>query len=159
MTKERLQEYTLRISQASDCEMVIIMYDVILDDVACAKKAFESGDMKEYHTELRHASKFINELMKSLDFSVKMSHNFMSLYIYSLRQITRADVAEKPSALEGVTDVFEKLKGGFVGIRGTVDRAPVMKNVQQVYAGLTYGKGCLNESYVSVSDYNRGFKA
>jgi len=31
--------------------------------------------------------------------------------------------------------------------------------VQQVYAGLTYGKGTLNETYLNAQDYNRGFNA
>ena len=33
MTQEQIQTYTLRVSQASPCELVVIMYDIILDDV------------------------------------------------------------------------------------------------------------------------------
>ena len=38
------------------------------------------------------------------------------------------------------------------------DSGPVMSNAQSVYAGLTYGKGTLNESTSSLSD-NRGYMA
>ena len=37
--------------------------------------------------------------------------------------------------------------------------APIMENAQTIYAGLTYGKGSLNETYLNAQDYNRGFKA
>ena len=35
----------------------------------------------------------------------------------------------------------------------------VMKNSQQVYAGLTYGKGTLNEVFMNPNEASRGFKA
>jgi flagellar protein FliS len=34
-----------------------------------------------------------------------------------------------------------------------------MKNTGQLYAGLTYGKGVLNETYVDPNQQNRGFLA
>ena len=54
---------------------------------------------------------------------------------------------------------IEKLRAGFEGIKGQDTSGPVMQNVQQVYAGLTYGKGTLNEAYLNPQDYNRGFNA
>ena len=50
-------------------------------------------------------------------------------------------------------------RAGFDGIKMQDTSGPVMQNVQQVYAGLTYGKGTLNETYLNVQDYNRGFQA
>ena len=34
-----------------------------------------------------------------------------------------------------------------------------MSNTQQVYAGLTYGRGSLNEMYVDPNQASRGFRA
>lgn len=34
-----------------------------------------------------------------------------------------------------------------------------MQNTQQVYAGLTYGRGTLNEVFMNPNEYARGFKA
>ena len=33
MTKEQIQTYTLRVSQASGCELILILYDIILEDI------------------------------------------------------------------------------------------------------------------------------
>ena len=58
MTQEQIQTYTLRVSQASPCELVVIMYDIILDDIKNAKKAKTEGNIKQYQDDLVHAGKW-----------------------------------------------------------------------------------------------------
>ena len=159
MTKEQIQTYTLRVSQASSCELIVILYDTIFEDVQTAKEAKANGDMETYRSDLKHAGHFLNELIQTLDFSVPLSYNLMSLYIYVNRQLTRAWAGGKEELLDDVVLVIEKLRAGFDGIKEQDKEGPVMQNVQQVYAGLTYGRGSLNESYLSPQDYNRGFRA
>ena len=159
MTQEQIQTYTLRVSQASPCELVVIMYDIILDDVKNAKAAKKAGDSKQYQKDLAHAVTFVNELMSALDFSQPISFRLMSLYIYVNKMLVKARVTERWDSLNDVELVVEKLRVGFDGIKAQDTTGPVMQNVQQVYAGLTYGKGTLNETYLNAQDYNRGFKA
>lgn len=159
MTQEQIQTYTLRVSQASPCELVVIMYDIILDDVRNARTAKNAGDTKQYQDELSHAVKFVNELMGALDFSQPISFRLMSLYIYVNKMLVKARVSGKWDSLNDVELVIEKLRAGFEGIKDQDTSGPVMQNVQQVYAGLTYGKGKLNETYLNAQDYNRGFNA
>ena len=159
MTQEQIQTYTLRVSQASPCELVVIMYDIILDDVKNARNAKNMGDEKQYQAELVHAGKFVNELMSTLDFSQPVSFRLMSLYIYVNKMLVKARVSRKWDSLNDVELVIEKLRAGFEGIKAQDMNGPVMQNVQQVYAGLTYGKGTLNETYLDARDYNRGFNA
>jgi len=159
MTQEQIQTYTLRVSQASPCELVVIMYDIILDDVKNAREAKSAGDEKKYQADLTHATKFVNELMDALDFSQPVSFRLMSLYIYVSKMLVKARVSKKWDSLNDVELVIEKLRAGFEGIKGQDTNGPVMQNVQQVYAGLTYGKGTLNETYLNAQDYNRGFEA
>lgn len=159
MTQEQIQTYTLRVSQASPCELVVIMYDIILDDVKNARNAKNAGDTKQYQNDLSHAVKFVNELMGALDFSQPISFRLMSLYIYVNKMLVKARVTERWDSLNDVELVIEKLRAGFDGIKDQDTNGPVMQNVQQVYAGLTYGKGTLNETCLNAQDYNRGFNA
>lgn len=159
MTKEQIQTYTLRVSQASPCELVVIMYDIILDDVENARAAKNAGNEKLYQADLTHASKFVNELMDALDFSQAVSFRLMSLYMYVNKMLVKARVSKKWDSLNDVELIIEKLRAGFDGIKAQDTNGPVMQNVQQVYAGLTYGKGTLNETYLNAQDYNRGFNA
>ena len=159
MTKEQIHAYTYRVSQASPCELVVIMYDIILDDVKNAKSAKTAGNDKQYQADLTHAVKFVNELMDALDFSQSVSFRLMSLYIYVNKMLAKARVSGNCDSLSDVEMVIEKLRAGFDGIKNQDTSGPVMQNVQQVYAGLTYGKGTLNETYLNAQDYNRGFQA
>lgn len=159
MTREQIQTYTLRVSQASPCELIVILYDIILDDVNNAKEALASGDNKQYQTDLSHAVRVVNELMEALDFSEKISYRLMSLYIYVNKMLAKARVSGKPASLSDVEMVIKKLRFGFDGIKSQDKNGPMMQNVQQVYAGLTYGRGKLNETYLNAQDYNRGFMA
>lgn len=159
MTKEQIQTYTLRVSQASPCELIVIMYDIILDDVKNAKDAKIVENQKQYQADLSHAGRFVNELMSALDFSEPIAFRLMSLYIYVNKMLTQARISGKPEGLSDVELVIEKLRAGFDGIKQQDTTGPVMQNVQQVYAGLTYGKGKLKESYFNPQDFNRGFRA
>lgn len=159
MTKERIKTYTLRVSQASKSGMVVILYDVVIDSIRAAEQDLKEGDVKTFHEDINCAGKFLNELIKSLDLSVALSYNLLSLYMYVQKMIARSAAREDEEDLDAMIDILTKLKVGFEGIEENMHEEPMMSNVQQVYAGLTYGRGHLNESYINVSDYNRGFIA
>lgn len=159
MTNTQIKDYTLRVSQASPCELIVILYDIILDDIVAAKKAADGQNTTSYRAELTHAGKFLNELMGALDFSIPISYHLMSLYIYANKMLTKARVSGNPDSLADVVMIMEKLRAGFEGIKHQDKTGPVMQNVQQVYAGLTYSKGQLNEAFLNPQDYNRGFNA
>ena len=159
MKKELIQEFSMRITQASRSELVVIMYEIILNDIQYAKEAFAEGDMSIYEKELTHAARFVNELMASLDYSIALSYHLMSLYIFANRELTKARVQKQPELLFGVAEIFEKLLAGYQKVSEEDTSGPVMKNTQQVYAGLTYGRGTLNEMYVNVNEGKRGFMA
>ena len=159
MRKELVQEFSMRVTQASRSELIVIMYEIILKDMEYAKEAFGSGDIVTYEKELAHASRFVNELMASLDYSIGLSYHLMSLYIFANKELTAAKVQKQPASLSGVAEIFEKLLAGYKKVSEEDTSGPVMKNTQQVYAGLTYGRGTLNEMYVNGNEARRGFMA
>ena len=159
MKKEFIQDFSMRVTQASRSELVVIMYEIILRDMEYAKEAFAEGDMGTYEKELTQACRFVNELMGALDYSIGLSYQLMSLYIFANRELTTAKTQKQPELLAGVAEVFEKLLVGYQKVSEEDTSGPVMKNTQQVYAGLTYGKGTLNEMYVNVNEAKRGYMA
>ncbi len=159
MTREEIKTFTLRVTEANSCDLIVILYDVILSDLKDARLAYKESNLSEYAKNLHHATRFMNELIANLNFSVELSHNLMSLYSYCNMRISYAVAGNHVDALDIVEDVIKKLRDGFKQLADKEAGGPMMKNVQSVYAGLTYGKGCLNETYVDVKDYNRGFRA
>ena len=159
MKKELIQEFSMRITQASRSELIVIMYEVILKDIEYAKEAFAEGDIATYEKELAHAGRFVNELMATLDYSIGLSYHLMSLYIFANKELTAAKVQKQPELLESIAEIFEKLLAGYQKVSEEDTSGPMMKNTQQVYAGLTYGRGTLNEMYVNINESRRGFMA
>lgn len=159
MRKELIQEFSMRVTQASRSELIVIMYEVILNDIEYAREALEAGDTATYEKELAHAGRFVNELMSALDYSIGLSYHLMSLYIFANKELTTAKVQKQPELLDSVSEIFEKLLAGYRKVSEEDESGPVMKNTQQVYAGLTYGRGTLNEMYVNMNESKRGFMA
>jgi flagellar protein FliS len=60
--------------------------------------------------------------------------------------------------LDGICEAEKILKNLYVGFTEAAKSdtsAPLMQNVQKVYAGMTYGRSSLNENLMN--DNNRGF--
>lgn len=158
MKNERLKTYTARITQASKSELTVIMYEIIMEDIKEAREASLKGEKELLVKELKHASKFLNELMSTLDFSYKISFELMSLYIYLNKLILSSIAKEKDYQLDTVLSILNKLLLAFKEVAKSDNSGPVMMNTEQIYAGLTYGKGTLNEMYLD-GQGNRGFMA
>lgn len=159
MEKTKLQEYTFRVTQASRSELIVIMYDVILTDTQTAREALEKGDIEQFEHDLRHAGRFINELMGALDYRYEISYDLLSLYSYINKTMIRARFKRDVSLLSVTDDMLSRLRDSFAEVSRQDTSGPMMRNTEQVYAGLTYGKNSLNESRVDVNAARRGFMA
>lgn len=158
MDKELIKDFTRRVTQSSRTELIVVMYDVILEDAKAAKKAVDSGDYDTFKHDIKHAQRFVNELMSVLDFSIPISKELFSLYVFVNKSLVTAYYKKDKSHIDAAVMVIEKLRSAFAQISLEDKSGPVMANTQQLYAGLTYGKGTLNETYID-TNANRGFKA
>lgn len=156
MTRERKQEFILRISQSNRSELVVIIYEIILTYLDEAKVAFENKEMTEYRDIIRKAQPFVSELMEVLDFKYEISIELLQLYLYVNKALIRSIIRREKKDLESAIVVLETLKTGFIGVSEQDTSGPLMKNTQQVYAGLTYGREKLTES-VNNKDMSRGY--
>lgn len=159
MKKELIQDFSLRISQASKTELIVIMYDIILEDIKTAKTALLEKNSEGYTHELKHAGRIINELMGALDYTYPISYQLMSLYIFLNKQLIDAGREKDEKMLDDAMDILGTLRESFSSISALDYSGPMMHNTQQVYAGLTYGKGTLNETCLDPSQRSRGFMA
>lgn len=159
MKKEAIQAFTARVTQASKSELTVILYEMILDGIAEAREAYEKNDFSSFDKELKRVHKYVNELIVALDFKYKISLDLISLYLYVNKCIISAIIKKNTDTLDSADSVLKKLLVGFEGVSKADDSGPMMRNTQQLYAGLTYGKGKLNETYIDPSNRSRGFIA
>ena len=154
MTKERLKDYAVKVTQANRVELIVIMYDVAIeyieDSIACYGKNTE-----EFRLGIKRARSIISELSASLDMQYEISGQLLQVYMFLNRALLQCDIRNEAVILPRLTAMLENLKSSFVELSKTVEEAPVMENTQQVYAGRTYSKSSWNENMYS--DSNRGF--
>jgi len=158
MDKEAIRSFAARISQASRSELVVILYEMILAKINEAIKAYNENKPDIYERELKGAQRCVSELMAGLDYRYKLSFDLLSLYMYTNKQIITAIMKRNPMTLQYAESVLQKLLIGFKEVSKADDSGPLMGNTQQLYAGLTYGKGTLNETLAGPNN-NRGFMA
>jgi flagellar protein FliS len=100
----------------------------------------------------------LDELNHSLNFSYKLSGNLFSLYVYCKKQLARVLYENRLDGLEEAEKILRRLYGSFVEAAKQDTSPPLMRNTQQVYAGMTYARGALNENFMDL-DGQRGFFA
>lgn len=160
MKAESVKIFTRRITSANKSEIIVIIYDIIEENLALAKKALAEGDRETYRNEIKQAISFVKELLVSLDMNYEVSKNLASLYIYVNRCLNFALVSGKKEEIEAAEKVLRKLGDSFREVAKTDESKPVMENTQRVYAGITYGRGLdLDETLVAPAMESRGFRA
>jgi flagellar protein FliS len=159
MNKEAIQFFTARITQASKSELVVILYEMTLTKIEEAERSYRENNLSYFDKELKGAQRYVSELMASLDYRYKISYDLLSLYLYTNKQIISAIVKQNPLTLQRAKAVLKKLLTGFKEVSKADTSGPMMRNTQQLYAGLTYGKGTLNETFIDPSNKNRGYIA
>lgn len=155
MTKELKQEYTLKVSRANGSEMIVILYEILLEYIAEARACHGNHDIEGFREAIVHATSVLRELSSSINFENEMSGNLLSLYVYCTKELSKASIHNSAEELYHVEIVIQKLHKTYEEVASKDKSAPVMKNTQEVYAGLTYGKESL---VVHLNqNYNRGF--
>ena len=157
MKKEKLQEYTLRVTQSNRTQLVVVIYEIILTYLEDAGECHKAADWEGFSEAIGKASGFVKELVGALDFKYEISMQLYSLYLYSNRCLNAARRTKNVEELKGIEIVINGLKKSFETIAETDKSEAVMKNTQAVYEGLTYGKDSKNQVLFPNGEGSRGF--
>ncbi len=149
------QEFTRRLSQCNSGEMIVIMYDIVFAYMDEAKKAYEADCYEEYKEAVKKSQGAIDTLIGALNFKYELARDLHKLYMYSKNCLAKAIYQNRTEGLEEAEKILKQLYAGFCEAAKTDTSGPLMKNTQQVYAGMTYGRTNLNENYYE--DNHRGF--
>lgn len=153
MTKEQKQEFTRRISQANKSGMIVILYDIFL--AYTQDSLDEKEGTAEYKKSICKAKETIQELMYSINPENVLANNYMSIYGFIMKQLTRTEIHKNPEILRQLQIMVTSLRNTYEQVSKKDTSAPVMGNVETVYVGMTYGRGELKENYQNAG--NRGF--
>lgn len=158
MTREDIQQFTLRISQANPTEMVVILYEMLLCYLEEGKKAAEQQDKAAVREANRKARGCLNELLQSLHLEYEPAPALQQLYLFCIRRLALCEVKQEVQHYLEIENIIKPLRDAYQQLAKQNPSGPVMSNSQVVYAGLTYGKHTLTENMADQST-NRGMLA
>lgn len=155
MKQEQMKDFTRRISQCNRGEMIVVIYDIIFAYINDAEESCRTDDYEGFRENLRKAQRGVDVLMQALNFQYEISGNLYSLYVFAKEAMAKAIVKKALEPLEEARMVLKELYEAFVEAAKQDHSMPLMQNTQQVYAGITYGKTDLTETFQD--ETSRGF--
>lgn len=158
MTQDKIHTYTRKIAMANKTQMITILYEMVLDYINDAEDSLENSDEKGFLEGLSRAMNCIDELIHSLNVEYELGNNLLALYLFEKKQIIKAMAKVSDEELIHVTNTFEKLHEAYLTLEAQNKEEALMRNVPKVYAGLTYGRGRLEES-ITGNLMSRGYMA
>lgn len=157
MKKEQIQEFTRRLTQCNKGSMIVILYDIIFAYVEDAKENYHQN-YEDFKDSIKKAQKGIDELIEALDFQYDISRELYPLYVFCKEALAKSIVKNDLTDLEDAKEVLSELYAAFLEAAKADSSKPLMQNTQQVYAGMTYGKNDLVETFQEL-ETSRGFFA
>jgi flagellin-specific chaperone FliS len=151
------EAYTYRISQASTAQLVVITMELAESYIKDAVSAH--NDAEEYRLHIDKAKDAVMQLIRGLNFDIPLAQDFYEIYQYLYKLLTEAYFGLKTKPAGEALSLIDTLLTGWKEAASVEAAAATVITEQspQVYAGLTYGRGGLEE-YVA-QDESRGFKA
>lgn len=157
MESSMKKEFTRRVSQCNKGELIVITYDIVFAYIKEARDAYEKNDYETYKDAIKKAQKSIEVLKQALNYQYPISKDLYKLYVYASNAMAKAIYQNRLDGIEEAERILKRLYDSFCEAAKTDTSGPLMRNTQQVYAGITYGRRDLNENFIE--DTHRGFFA
>ena len=158
MNKDKISAFTLKIASSNGCGLISVLYEIYKEYENEALINFEAGKVNDAVAALKKCAEVVSHLQKDLNFNYKVSINLYALYDYVQRNVSKSIYKANSEGLLEAKRVMDDLGDAFSTIAKEDSSAPIMKNTQYVMAGMTYGRGALNESLMG-NQTSRGFWA
>lgn len=158
MTKEQIQNFTLRISNANKTDMMAILYDMGIEYLNGAIDAIKECNYKEFSDEIYRFRGVNRELMDSVNNETLIGRNFLSIYVFMGRLVSEALINRDSEPLKHVIGMLGKMSETYKELGKKDSSGPVMEHAETVYSGFTYNRNRETDS-ISSADINRGFLA
>ena len=154
MTNEQINAYTLRISQANASALTVITLELEITWIEEALAFLEREETEEFVRCIDKAQKAQQELMGVVNLKNTVALDVLTIFSYINKQLIVSKIKRADIELHRLIEMLNKLKNSFSVLAEQDASSPIMENSEKVYAGLTYGKGTLNENTFGGKDFS-----
>ncbi|SNS48071.1 flagellar protein FliS [Anaerovirgula multivorans] len=140
-----------RIANANPAELVAILYEGLIDTLEDSLDYLRINAYKKLNNSTQKAREILAELLSTLQEDSEVADNLRSVYLYLNQLITEAenkkDIEKLQLAIKVITPIYEGWRE--LGEREGSQAAVQSSEGPKIVAGMTYGKGQLNDYVVS----------
>lgn len=154
MTKDEMNVYKLRITQAGIAELTLIMLEMEMQWMDEAVLAYDGGNIEGFLDCVDKAQGTQVELMNVLNMENPVAVDMFSVFAYINKLLIQSKIKKEPQELSRCREMLGKFYQSLQAIAGSDTAGPVMEQSEKVYAGLTYGTHGLVESSMGGHDYS-----
>lgn len=106
-----------KVLTASPVELIIMLYDEMIKQLKIAQIAIENKRYDKANISLQKAVAIIDELIKSLDLSVKIGKDLLEIYSFVSRSIVNINAKKDKDAITPIVDILTDLKESWVQVK------------------------------------------
>ena len=156
MTEEQIKDYTLRITNANETALAVIVQELLEMSLKEAIEALAGGEEELFVTRLKKAQRFLGEMIHSINYEDPVGRVIGWDYVEAHKQLLEGKRTHKREPMISAYECVKRYTPVFQKIAKDDTSAPLMGHAQKVYAGLTYGKTSKLETAVD-QELNRGY--
>ena len=102
MTKEQINEFSMRISQSNKTQIVVVTFEIIINYIDSALEAMHKDKTDDFVFNVKKARQFVNQLSTSLDFRYGIAVELMNLYLFANDCLLKSELRKQNVELEAV---------------------------------------------------------
>jgi flagellar secretion chaperone FliS len=107
---------------ASPGQLVVMLYDGAIRFLRQSAEHMRAGNREQARERMRRAEAVIDELNWSLDLSYgDVAQRLRAIYLFSKRQLIRANLDSDPAPIEGVARMLAELREAFAQVAERAD--------------------------------------
>lgn len=152
--KSVYKDYVPKITTATPLQLVNITFELIQYHIDYAQQ--QEVTSLEFTQAIDKSKQFLDSLIISLDMEYPLSSELLPVYLMASQSLINAKLTLNKSHLTDATNILTPIAEAFIDISEDDDSEATM-DTSKIYAGLTYGKGGLNE-YID-DENGRNFEA
>lgn len=140
-----------RIANANGAELVSIVYEGLIDSLNDGIDFLSINEEDRFIKSIEKSREILAELLSTLEGDTEIANNLRSLYFYINELITDASIDKDGEKLELAIKVITPVYEGWKEL-GTKEGGRDLEDTPQgpqIVAGITYGKGQLNDYVVN----------
>ena len=128
MNKQEINEFSMRISQSSRTQIVVITYEIIINYLDSARESLDNKDETNFVFNVKKARQFLSQLSGALDFKYGISYELMNLYMYVNNCLVKNIAKRNVEKADSIKSVITQLRSSFDEISSLDQSGKAMKN-------------------------------